>query len=205
MNKLIKIEGAELKKEVIKILQTCGQNMVKPDFEVLITMLKEDLEKDYPYLDWTEVQRAFHNGVRKRYGDFFGINVTTFCTWIDDYLLSQERRDYVKSKIPVIPESRQLVQENELSETDKRLIMTNAVNKTYFNYLADKKHNESVFLDKKIKTAGNIINVNYDLTGILRRFLVSEKLITNENITEFFEKNYRIGKTKIYDTNEKKL
>ncbi|MEF9932002.1 MAG: hypothetical protein RR770_06870 [Bacteroidales bacterium] len=197
----LKTSVEELKKEVVKVLQTCGRNMEKPDFEVLIMMLSEDIHKDYWRLDWAEIQIAFHNGVRKRYGDFFGLSVTTFCSWLDSYLLSQDRRDYVKAKTQVVPQSHRLAQENKYTEAEEREVVKRWANKTYAEFIKDKKHNDKIYLNPQIKTIGNIISKNYDITKQLHRLLVTDGLIKNETLVQFFEKKYKENATKIYKEN----
>ncbi len=84
----------------------------KPDTEELVfqaSELERELKDNYSYLTLEEVRIALENGVKKRYGEYFGLNVVSYIEWLDAYKKSDIRRKAVeelriKSLPPAPPE-----------------------------------------------------------------------------------------------------
>lgn len=73
------------------------------DGNTLIFMANEMqklLRDNYYYLSVEEVKKALENGVYGRYGEYYEIGVVTICKWLDAYLNSDERREYVDRHQP---------------------------------------------------------------------------------------------------------
>lgn len=67
----------------------------KPDTEELVfqaSELERELKINYSYLTLEEVRIALENGVKKRYGDYYGLNVVSYIEWLDAYKRSDSRR-----------------------------------------------------------------------------------------------------------------
>ena len=71
----------------------------KPDTDELVfqaSELERELKDNYSYLTLEEVRFALENGVKKRYGDYFGLNVVSYIEWLDAYKKSDIRRKAVE-------------------------------------------------------------------------------------------------------------
>ena len=82
----------------------------KPDTEELVfqaSELERELKDNYSYLTLEEVRLALENGVKKRFGDYFGLNVVTYVEWLDAYKKSDARRkaleEYRLKSLPPAP------------------------------------------------------------------------------------------------------
>jgi len=67
----------------------------KPDTEELVfqaSELERELKSNYSYLTLEEVRIALENGVKKRFGDYYGLNVVSYIEWLDAYKKSDTRR-----------------------------------------------------------------------------------------------------------------
>lgn len=82
----------------------------KPDTDELVfqaSELERELKDNYSYLTLEEVRIALENGVKKRYGDYYGLNVVTYIDWLDAYKKSDQRRkaleDFRIKSLPPAP------------------------------------------------------------------------------------------------------
>lgn len=69
-----------------------GQTPVQEDLRFQAAELEQELRNSYSWLSLEEVRIALDNGVKKKYGDYFGLNVITYLDWIKAYSESEARR-----------------------------------------------------------------------------------------------------------------
>lgn len=117
--KILEMKKGEATKELIDLLSKtyyeAGQ--VAPGFNVqeqgknlqqLGNSLYDEVKLSFSFLRMDELRLAFRNGVRKEYGDFFGLNISTFHAWIKAYQFDNKRREALQklkeeSHKPVAP------------------------------------------------------------------------------------------------------
>lgn len=112
--KILEMKKSDALKEIIDLLQKtyydAGQVMPGHDvktqsqnLQILARAIFEEVEKTFRNLRIEEIKLAFRNGVRKEYGDFFGLNVSTFHGWIKRFVADEKRAEaYAKTKQEVI-------------------------------------------------------------------------------------------------------
>ena len=88
----------DLKAKITEAALYRGIGIKAEDVEVAARMYMEDLENRFPALDLKEVTVILRNGIRKEYGEFYGINAGTLYDWTVAYLQSDERKSYARSK-----------------------------------------------------------------------------------------------------------
>ena len=91
----------------------------------MASKVAKELSDKYKYLDLIEVKKAFQHGIRKKYGEYFGINAISLCIFIEKYTQSDERTEYVKSKQQeqkALPESCQLT-DSEIEDINRKGII----------------------------------------------------------------------------------
>ena len=63
------------------------------ELKTLAFSVYNDIKSNFKYLRADEVALAFRNGVRKDYGEYFGLNTATFYGWLKAYSASERRKD----------------------------------------------------------------------------------------------------------------
>ena len=69
-----------------------GQQVEAGDLRFQAGELEQELRSSYPWLSLEEVRIALDNGVKKKYGEYYGLNVITYLDWIKAYNESEARR-----------------------------------------------------------------------------------------------------------------
>jgi hypothetical protein len=75
---------------------------VPTDSNYLVNEVTDSIIKKFPSMRMQEIPVAFANGIRKMYGDYFGLSVVTFEGFITGYLNSPKRVELVKEKVKMI-------------------------------------------------------------------------------------------------------
>lgn len=133
----------DLKAKITEAALYRGIGIKAEDVAVAAQMYMDDLENRFPALDLKEVTVILRNGIRKEYGEFYGINAGTLYDWTVAYLKSDEREAYVKSKqkteTPKLLESR-----TEKSQAEVDADIRRQVNEAYAKYRRPAQEEESV-------------------------------------------------------------
>ncbi|HYG84554.1 MAG TPA: hypothetical protein VD907_06800 [Verrucomicrobiae bacterium] len=74
------------------------------DRDYLVNQVVKDIQTYTPNLRLEEIGIAFQNGVRGKYGDYFGLNVVTFNKFLVAYLSSGERDQRILKEADPEPE-----------------------------------------------------------------------------------------------------
>jgi hypothetical protein len=72
------------------------KSITAADRDYMVNELTDNILARYPAIRISEIPVAIANGVRGRYGEFFGLSVVSFEKFIEQYLLSEERTTAVK-------------------------------------------------------------------------------------------------------------
>ena len=74
----------ELTKKCIGLISSSlvqlGQTKTDKDILILASTLAEDLVRDFPRMEWKDIEEAFRTGIRET--DEFSLNVKTYYKWI---------------------------------------------------------------------------------------------------------------------------
>lgn len=114
----------------------CTQN----DFNVLVSLVCDELEHSYNLLQPSEVRKALFEGAKGNYGDFFGINLKTVNGWLKSYLDSNDREVFLAARQVSDAQNapKQLEQEKPLTEEEIRQNRLKMINESYELYLQGK-------------------------------------------------------------------
>lgn len=83
----------------------------KDMYETSVWIMSE-LQKDYPRATIKELEIAFHEGVRGKYGEFMGLGALTFCKWISFYFDS----DYNSLRLDALRKQIKFEEKEELEK-----------------------------------------------------------------------------------------
>jgi hypothetical protein len=74
----------ELTKKCIGLISSSlvqlGQTKTDKDILIIASTLAEDLVRDFPRMEWKDIEEAFRTGIRET--DEFSLNVKTYYKWI---------------------------------------------------------------------------------------------------------------------------
>lgn len=107
----------------------CGFEVDKNQVGLTIDELCSDLKKYNSTLTFSEIQIAFNNGYKKKYGEFYGLNNATYFGWVNAYTWSESR---LKAKKTI--ENGKKIEEVKLTEQEKEEIVKNGVLKMFEDF-----------------------------------------------------------------------
>ncbi len=73
------------------------KNLDSETLNQLTSILTADIKRDFKAAKLNEIGEAFRLGVRKSFGDYFGLSVITFNEWIKAYFKSEDRAFALKA------------------------------------------------------------------------------------------------------------
>ena len=129
-NKIKELPNEELNKSIINLVNTiyatAGQRASDDDIKALCILLKTELKTYFANATINEVEIACSKGIRKEYGEYFGISIVSINNWIKRNLTSEERINTIKKYQNIISMNQQ---PNELSQAEKDKIMLDSVDR----------------------------------------------------------------------------
>ena len=69
------------------------------DRSYLVNELTDNIIKYHPSIRLNEIPEAIAQGIRGRYGEYYGLSVVTFLKFIEQYLFSEKRTGLVKEQV----------------------------------------------------------------------------------------------------------
>ena len=190
MNFIIKIIG--------KTFLKCGQTASADELNIISSLFNEELVM-FPYITTVEIDKAFSNGYKEKYGKYYGLNVKTFVSWLDGYI-QNERNDDLNRLKP----KKEVVKNNISPKEVTALIntgMTKCINhwseegfilKGYGNFLYDVLFDEGL-LPKDLDTKNKFID---DAKTVLQFDIANRKPKTRDEHLEIKEIKNAINKPK---------
>lgn len=120
--------------QICEIAQYRGQKMEMPDALTVAHLYLRDLREDFPLLETTDIRPILWAGVKKAFGEFYGINAGTLHDWTAAWIASPEGQAALaertaKAQAAALPERRTPTAE-ELDRDIRR-----AVNDAYHRWL----------------------------------------------------------------------
>lgn len=146
--KVSHLDKNELKESLLKLVGKthldCGFKVDKETLSLTIDTLRDDLQKYNPTLSFQEIEIAFKNGWKKEYGDFFGLNNSTYFQWVNAYAWGEKRLRVKKTLLEA--KENQNKEAVKLSKTEQDKILKEACLKSFEDF-----KNEAILFD-----AGNV-------------------------------------------------
>ncbi len=170
--KINTLSNEDINKFIINLVNTLfasiNQKVTDDDMKAICILLKNELKKYFQNATTSEIELACAKGIRKEYGDYYGISIVNIHNWINKYITSEERLISIKKYKSI----KNANQENTISEEEKEKIMLNAVERNK-NYAQSKEFNIE----------------NFDFGNACYDYLVSKGIISysNEEKNEFVQ------------------
>lgn len=106
---------------VYKAFKDKGQEVLQDQADHIVENLSESVLKACPYIRIAEIPIAIEKGILGDYGDYYGLNVVTFVSFIKKHYSSEKRANNAK-QLPVKEEANTIPSEAEILERDKELL-----------------------------------------------------------------------------------
>lgn len=88
--------------EIARTIALAGNSMEVNDLKFAASELANEIFQNFRMLSFAEVAIALDNGVKGRFGAYFGINVVSVVRWLTAYLESEERKECVRERIKLL-------------------------------------------------------------------------------------------------------
>lgn len=99
-----------------------GIKVDQTDINYMIPSLVSAIKKFCPNIRIDEIPEAINNGIFGEYGEYFGLNVTTFTNFVKAYYASEKRRQLAIAALPA-PEAKPCPTREELLRAEKKMIV----------------------------------------------------------------------------------
>ena len=121
---IVDMQQAELKDRVIKVLAKtyidCGKVIESKELISLSNGVINEIKRYFINLKIDELDLCFQNGVRKVYGEYFGLNIVTFHQWIKSFMAEEKRLEAIKIRsTPRIEPIKEYTEEQKLNIQDE--------------------------------------------------------------------------------------
>jgi hypothetical protein len=118
------MQQQELKDRVIKVLAKtyidCGKVIESKELMSLSNGVINEIKRYFINLKIDELDLCFQNGVRKVYGEYFGLNIVTFHQWIKSFMAEEKRLEAIKIRsTPRIEPIKEYTEEDKLRIRDE--------------------------------------------------------------------------------------
>jgi hypothetical protein len=121
---IVDMQQNELKDRVIKTLAKtyidCGKVIESKELISLSNGVINEIKRYFINLKIDELDLCFQNGVRKVYGEYFGLNIVTFHQWIKSFMAEEKRLEAIKIRsTPRIEPIKEYTEEQKLNIQDE--------------------------------------------------------------------------------------
>jgi hypothetical protein len=121
---IVDMQQNELKDRVIKVLAKtyidCGKVIESKELISLSNGVINEIKRYFINLKIDELDLCFQNGVRKVYGEYFGLNIVTFHQWIKSFMAEEKRLQAIKIRsTPRIEPIKEYTAEQKLNIQDE--------------------------------------------------------------------------------------
>ena len=121
---IVDMQQQELKDRVIKVLAKtyidCGKVIESKELISLSNGVINEIKRYFINLKIDELDLCFQNGVRKVYGEYFGLNIVTFHQWIKSFMAEEKRLEAIKIRsTPRIEPIKEYTEEDKLRIRDE--------------------------------------------------------------------------------------
>ncbi len=106
------------------------KSISSPERDYMVNELTDNIIKHYPSIRISEIPLAIAEGIRGKYGEFYGLSVVSFEKFIEQYMLSESRTNAVKAmpeptaekRIPGSAEQFALAKSNALMALQRKTV-----------------------------------------------------------------------------------
>lgn len=133
-----------IKERIMQAAVYRGIRLTGEDALVAARSYLDDLRKYFPGIALEEVTEIIQDGVRKEYGDYFGINAGTLYDWTCAYMRSPKREAYVRAAREREYKGRMLARKTEVSQEEMDNNIIAAIEKSYAAFRKMMKRTEPV-------------------------------------------------------------
>lgn len=121
-----------LKDILVKTIWESGFKMEHDDQKLFITLAIEDIKNEFEMLTISDVRIALKNGVRKKHGEFYGMNITTINVWLNTYSEMTKKEALKQLYLVKPPEVEKVYTEEEIKQNHD--IWINSVYNEFYSY-----------------------------------------------------------------------
>ena len=125
---------SDIKKMITEAAVFRGYVIPAEDADIMARIYSKDLAESFSGLDLAEIKNIIRGGIRKEYGEFYGLNAGTLYDWTCAYMTSPAREEYVARKKASEPKPLMLEQRNALSQADADALVIRMINVSYARY-----------------------------------------------------------------------
>lgn len=131
---VIKMEAEELQKRTIVALAKCysdvGRTINAKGLAQLATALIAEIKKYFANIRIGEVEYCLELGIRKEYGEYFGINIVTINQWLKAYMVEEKRHEAILLDQPKESVKQEPTAEEKIKIRDDFILMCETKFKT---------------------------------------------------------------------------
>jgi len=114
------------------IFLVAGYKSDEKQMQFLLEEVAKDIQTRFRLLELPEIKKAFDDGVRCLYGDYYGINTVTINKWLKSYVDSGEHNKYLENKVKTLAPL--LEEKTRLSEAEIDDIIRAGIITCFINY-----------------------------------------------------------------------
>lgn len=129
-----KIFFTDLTKIITKTIFDSGFKFEEEESANIISTVADDILRDFKHITIEEIKICFRKGVRKEYGDYFGLSVLTFYNWLRKYTTEVRGKAIVKQREYEMEQEAKRTQK-QYTDEEKAMISYNAILWVYNHWL----------------------------------------------------------------------
>lgn len=193
--KIKDVSDVDLESKISALILECylvaGQNIDVSDLRAQSKLFCGDLKKfqHFTIIGINEVAIAFRNGVRKKCGEYYGLNVVTYNIWVEAYLKDEKR----KNSLALFDKSKEKETERKISEEESEKIIHESALQKWEYFKAGKQINDFNNITYKYLDSKKIILFSNSRKNEIKK-QVQEKMIN--------EKTYLMQRADISEKND---
>lgn len=156
---------------VYRGIRMAGEDALKAAISYL-----EDLKRYFPGLALEEVTEVIRDGVRKEYGEFFGINAGTLYDWTCSYMRSPKREAYVKAVRERLNEGHLLARKNDKSQEEIDSDIIRSIEESFASFRKMIERKESIIETPEGAVAGGVFQKAFPAAFKAMRYPIGHPL-----------------------------
>lgn len=106
--------------------------MGEAEMQMFVPIAIQEIKNEHEYLTIEDVRLALKNGVRKKYGEYYGMNITTLSVWLEAYT-NQTKRDSML-RLPFIKKQEVPKEQTEQQKKEFHRVWLNSVYEHFNNF-----------------------------------------------------------------------
>lgn len=130
--KVVEMKKAEAMKEINALLHVTFNEVgfALKDMPLLCTQVYKEIQMQFRFIRLEEMKLAFQRGIRKEYGEYMGLSLITFHTWMKAFIQDGER----KQAIEELRASREQEPKPLMSKTEAEFLWKQAMREQFAHF-----------------------------------------------------------------------